>query len=429
MKKTKTSHPVLPWFIWLFGASFFLIDYVVRVSPSVLTPTLMSEFHTNAFAIGAFSGFFYYAYISMQIPVGILVDRFGAKRLLVASSAICAISVFMFASMHTLEMGYFSRLLMGFGASFALVGTWKLTSLWFKAKRFALLAGTAQAMGMLGANIGQGPMAMLYQDIGWRYAMYGLGVVLLVLCLLFLFIVKDTNPYLQHSDINIDTKIKVLPSLKKVMKNAQTWYNCLFVGLLYAPSACFGEQWGASFLASSQNVSIEQAGHSTGIMFIGLAVGCPLLGLISDRIKQRLLVMRVSVVACLILLTIVIYGSKLPFASYLNIHVDTIILFVYGFFNAGIVVSYAMAAEINPRQLTGIGMSLANMASVIVGAVMIPIVGFVLDKLWNGTIANGAHVFSAQDYQTAFIALPIMFILGLAITFFQKETFCEFQSK
>lgn len=429
MIKEDSAKWILPWFVWLFGALFFLFDYIIRVSPSVLTPTLMAEFQTNAFAIGGFSGFFYYAYISMQIPVGILVDRFGPKRLLVFSSAICAISTFMFASMHSLEVGYLSRLMMGFGASFALVGTWKLTSLWFNAKRFAMLAGTAQAMGMVGAMIGQGPMASLYMTFGWRASMYAMAVLLLLLCGFFIFVVKDFNPYIQHSDINIHEKIKILPSLKTVMQNPQTWYNCLFVGVLYAPSACFGEQWGASFLASSQNISINQAGDATGILFIGLAIGCPILGFISDRLKRRLLVMRVCIIACLILLLTVIYGSRLPFASILNIRTDTVLLFIYGFFNAGIVISYAMAAELNPRQLTGIGMSVANMASVIVGAVMIPIVGFVLDHLWSGQMLNGARVFSVQDYQTAFIALPIMFVIGFIITFFQKETFCQFQVK
>ena len=255
---------LLPWFVWLCGALFFLIDYVVRVSPSVLTPTLMAEFHTNAFAIGAFSGFFYYAYISMQIPVGILVDRFGPKRLLVFSTAICALSTLLFADMHSLMMGYLSRVMLGFGASFALVGTWKLTSLWFDSRKFALLAGTAQAMGMLGAMIGQGPMANLYQDIGWRDSMYGVAFIFLLLCLFFIFVVKDVNPHITHSDIDLKQKIKILPSFKKIMQNHQAWLNCLFVGVLYAPSACFGEQWGASFISSSLNIPIEAFNRGRG---------------------------------------------------------------------------------------------------------------------------------------------------------------------
>lgn len=418
----------MPLLVWFFGASFFLLDYIVRVSPSVLTPTLMAEFNTNAFAIGGFSGFFYYAYISMQIPVGILVDRFGPKRLLVMSTAICALSTFLFASMHSLVLGYFSRALLGFGASFALVGTWKLTSLWFNAKRFAMLAGTAQAMGMLGAMIGQGPMAVIYAIVGWRHALYGLTLLFLILCLLFIFVVKDFNPYLSQSEVNLSEKVKVFTSLKKIMKNGQVWLNCLFVGLLYAPSACFGEQWGASFLSTQLNVSIQQASQATGIMFIGLAIGCPVLGFISDRIKARLPIMRVSILICLILLSLVIFGSALDLGPYLTLHVTTALLFVYGFFNAGIVISYAMAAELNPRQVTGIGMSLANMASVIVGALMIPIVGFILVHLWNGTLHNGAPLYSVSNYQHAFVALPIMFIIGFIISFFQKETHCQYQN-
>lgn len=420
---------ILPWLVWLCGGLFFLLDYVVRVSPSVLTPTLMSEFHTNALAIGAFSGFFYYAYISMQIPVGILVDRFGPKRLLVVATAICALSTLLFSGMHSLTMGYASRVLLGFGASFALVGTWKLTSLWFNSRKFALLAGTAQAIGMLGAMIGQGPMASLYQNVGWRESMDGIAFIFVLLCLFFIFIVKDVNPKLSHTDIDMTQKIKIGPSLKKIMKNKQAWLNCLFVGLLYAPSACFGEQWGASYLASTLHVPIDAAGRATGIMFIGLAIGCPVLGFISDRMQARLPVMRVSILACLVLLSLIIYGNHLPliFSHFLSLNLITILLFIYGFFNAGIVISYAMAAELNPRKLTGIAMGFSNMASVIVGAVMIPIVGYILDLRWSGTLQNGARVFSSSDYQTAFIALPILFVIGYAVTFFIQETHCRYQ--
>jgi MFS family permease len=423
-KKTPYQN-FLPYLVWFFGAIFFLVDYIVRVSPSVLTPTLMQTFHADAFTIGGFSGFFYYAYICMQIPVGILVDRFGPRRLLIASTLICSMSTFMFAGMHSIEIGFISRFMMGFGAAFAFVGTLKLISIWFKSERFALLAGITQAMGMVGATIGQGPMATLYQNIGWRPSMYGLAIFFVVLCLLIIIFVKDTNPYLQHADIGTHKDVKVWPSLKVVLMNPQTWLNCLFVGLLYAPSACFGEQWGASFLSASQGIGIDAAGHETGIMFIGLAIGCPVLGWVSDHLKRRLLIMRISVVMCLLLLTIVIYGNQLPFRALLTPNVYTVILFIYGFFNSGIVPSYAMAAEINPRQLTGMALGITNMASVIVGAIMIPIVGYILDHLWTGQMLNGARVFDISEYQIAFAALPIGFVLAFFISFFQKETYCR----
>ena len=420
----------MPYFVWLLCALFFLADYIVRVSPSVLAPSLMQAFHVNAFVIGGFSGFFYYAYISMQIPVGILVDRFGPRKLLIFSTFICAFSTFLFAHMESISLGFFSRFLLGFGASFAFVGTLKTISVWFPERRFALLAGITQALGMVGAMIGQGPMASVYTHIGWRNSMYGFSVFFLLLCGLIYLFVKHKNPIpitTAHNNNSNNNHIKILPSLKIVLKNSQTWLNCLFVGLLYAPSACFGEQWGASFLSVSQNIPIPTAAHETGIMFIGLALGCPLLGFISDRFQRRLKIMRISTVICLLSLGLVIYGNHLPFSinAYLTPVIYTILLFIYGFFNSGIVISYAMAAEINPRHLTGIALGFANMASVIIGALMIPIVGFVLDCLWKGLMVEHVRVFGVSEYQIAFIALPIGLILAFIITFFQRETYCK----
>ncbi|OGT48208.1 MAG: hypothetical protein A3E82_07455 [Gammaproteobacteria bacterium RIFCSPHIGHO2_12_FULL_38_11] len=402
---------------WFLGALFFLVDYVIRVSPSVLTPELMRTFHANAFSIGLFSGYFYYIYIGMQIPVGILVDRFGPKRLLMISVLICAFSTFIFATTHSIAVGYFSRMLMGFGAAFAFVGTLKLISLQFGPERFALLAGTTQAMGMLGAMIGQGPMALLYHKVGWRVAISGFSLFFLLLFFCIFIFVKQ-NKTLPHDPEYTNTKT-LSSALKAILTNSQNWLNCLFIGLLYAPSACFGEQWGASFLSVNQSISIASAGHETGIMFIGLAIGCPVLGWISDYFKTRVYVMKISTIFCLALLTTVIYGNLSPLWA-------TLCLFGYGFFNAAIVVSYSMASEINARRFTGIALGIANMASVLIGALMIPIVGFILDLFWNGKIIDGIHFFSPHIYKMTFIAFPIILIAAFIITFFQKDTRCQY---
>lgn len=411
-----------PYIIWFLGAFFFFIDYIIRVSPSILTPTLMRYFQVNAFTIGGFSAFFYYTYIAMQIPVGILVDRYGPKWLLIMSALVCAVSTFIFAEMNSINIGFLSRILMGFGASFAFVGTLKLISLWFAPKHFAFLAGMTQAFGMLGAMVGQGPMAVVYHNIGWRTAMYGFGFLFLILSFLMLLFISNKNNAID-TDKQIP-KLSVLTSFKLILNNSQNWLNCLFIGLLYAPSACFGEQWGASFLSLNQGISIEAAGQETGMMFIGLAIGCPILGWISDKIQRRVYVMRVCVLVCLLLLSIIVYGKLFPTVFFLHPFDYTLMLFIYGFFNSGIVCSYALASEINPPQLTGIALGITNMASVLIGATMIPIIGYVLDH-FSGVMVNGALVFDLKSYQIAFIALPVGFIIAFVITFFQKETYCQ----
>jgi len=404
----------LAYVAWFLSALFFLVDYVVRVSPSVLTTQLMQTFHVNAFSIGLFSGYFYYIYIGMQVPVGMLVDHYGPKRLLIISILTCAVSTFIFSNTHSIAIGYFSRMLMGFGAAFAFVGTLKVISLMFESDRFALLAGITQAMGMLGAMLGQGPIALLYHQVGWRWSMTAFSVFFVGLAFCVFLFVKERK-LLSH-DPEYSNTATVFSALKIVLKNKQNWLNCLFVGLLYAPSACFGEQWGAAFLSANQNISIAAAGHETGIMFIGLAVGCPVLGWISDYFKTRIGVMRVCAFMCFGLLTTLIYANLSPLFS-------TLLLFSYGFFNGAIVISYSMASELNAKQFTGIALGITNMASVIIGALMIPLVGFILDFFWDGKVINGAHFFAPHTYKIAFLAFPIIFITAFMITYFQRDTF------
>src|SRR5687768_6752451 len=157
-----------PWLIWGLGAAFFFAEYVARVAPSVMVPELMKSFNVDAMAIGSLSAFFSYAYVSMQIPVGILVDRYGPHRLLTVMCIVCGLGCFLFAAASNIISANLGRFLMGFGASFAFVGSLKLAVLWFPANRFGLLAGLTQAVGMVGAAIGQAPISLVVAHLGWQ---------------------------------------------------------------------------------------------------------------------------------------------------------------------------------------------------------------------------------------------------------------------
>lgn len=414
----------MPYIVWSLGALFFLMEYFIRVSPSVITQELMATFHVQAFALGGLSAFFYYAYISMQVPVGVLVDRFGPHKLLFGATLLCAISIALFSSVDSIGMAYLSRFLMGLGAAFAFVGTLKLISTWFPAKRFALFAGITQALGMVGAVIGDAPMSYVFHTYGWREAMWVIALLFAILSILVLVLIRDRSPYLpKHEAISEDT-IHIWHSLKVVLSNPQTWLNCLFIGLLYAPTASFGEQWGVSFISTAHHIDVTHAAAEIGTIFIGLAIGCPILGWLSDRMGRRLTIMRIAAFACLILMLVILYSTHnahltLPEPTYIGV------LFFYGFFNSGIVPSYALASEVNPRKLTGIALGVTNMASVIIGAIFIPLIGFIMDHLWNGSMINGAPAYSLSNFESAFVLLPLCFVIALIISFTLKETYCH----
>lgn len=409
-----------PWLIWALGAGFFFAEYFARVSPSVMVPELMKSFHVTALGIGSLSAFFYYAYVSMQVPVGALVDRFGPHRLLTATAVLCALGSFLFASATTLAVAKLARFMMGFGAAFAFVGTLKLATLWFPPQRFGLLAGLTQALGMLGVALALSSLAATVSAIGWRETLWLIGAALLVLAILIGVFVRD-RPLVQQKPLTSAQELWI--GLLAVLRNPQSWLNALYVGLLYAPTAAFAELWGVSFLVRAYDFSTQVAAAAVSCIFIGWAIGGPILGLISDRLQRRRPVMIFSVAASFVFMALVLY---LP---HLSVPLLFSLLFLYGISNTGVAIAYAVASEINPRQVAGTSMAFANMASVLVGAAFQPIIGWFLDLQWHGDMINGVPLYTVHAYHMALLALPLCLLVGLLAMLWVKETHCRIVEK
>lgn len=406
------------WLVWSLAAAFFFSEYFARVAPSVMVPDLMRSFHVGALSLGALSAYFYYAYVGMQVPVGALVDRFGAHKLLTVMSALCGVGCVIFANTQTLFAAELGRFLMGLGAAFAFVGTLKLASIWFAPQRFGFLAGTTQALGMLGAAIGEGPVSVLVSWVGWRETMWIIGSVLLALSVLIALVVRDyPRGYIQTQPKEITSFKKVCQGLAIVLKNPQTWLNGSFVGFLFAPTAAFAELWGATYLHRVFQLSHEVAATAVSMIFVGWAIGGPMAGWISDRIKRRKPVLIASCIASFVFMSSALY---LPIHSVFLIYV---LLFFYGLSNVGVGVSYAVACEINPKSVAGISMSFANMASVLIGAAFQPLIGWFLDLQWDGVMQNGVPYYSANDFLYAMLLLPACFLLSLIAALLLKESY------
>ena len=139
---------VLPWLIWGVAAAFYGYGYFQRVAPSVMTAELMSEFNASAAGLGNLSAYYFYPYALIQIPIGIMIDRFGVRRVLLTSGALCATGSLLFALAPTLGWAATGRLLVGAGAGVAWVGTLALAVMWLPANRFAAVTGLSLLVGL-----------------------------------------------------------------------------------------------------------------------------------------------------------------------------------------------------------------------------------------------------------------------------------------
>ncbi len=410
----KTAIQYYPWLIWGLGAAYFFFEYFARVSPAVMVDHLMLAFHVDALSLGALSAFFYYAYVGMQIPVGVLVDRFGARVLLTITPILCGASCLLFASTEQLWVAELSRFIMGFSAAFAFVGALKLASMCFSGKRFGLIAGLTQALGMLGAAMGEGPLSVMVSHLGWRHSLMCIGALLIALGVLIGLVARKRPVAVTQS---LPAHASIRTSLKSVLRNKQSWYNGLFVGFLYAPTAAFAELWGVSYLSATYHLSVEVSASAVSMIFLGWGFGGPLAGWLSDLIGRRKPLFYGSACLSFLWMTLVLYlpGNT----SYITLF---LLLFAYGISNAGVAVSYALSSEINQRAVAGTSMAFANMASVLIGALLQPFIGWMLGV---GTIKAGIHVYSTQDYHVAMIVLPVCLLLALFFARFVKETYCQ----
>lgn len=411
----RPKYGFLPWLIWGLAATFFLAEYFARVAPSVMIPQLMHAFNANALTIGTLSAAFYYAYIAMQIPVGALVDALNTRWLLAGMCLLCGLAACLFCATNLLTVAILARALLGFAAAFAFVGTLKLAYNWFPNHRFGFLAGATQALGMLGAAIGEGPVALLVSRLGWRLTTLLIGLFLCVLAIFIALIVRDKNPKPQHRSI-IKLSTHAFDGLRDVVKQPVLWINAVFIGFLFAPTQTFAELWGPMYLQSVRHLQLTTAAALTSLIFIGWAVGSPLAGWLSDRIQRRKPVLWLSAIGSLLAMSAILYTPTLG-ASTLGA-----LLLIYGMCNVGVATSYAVAAESSPPQLEGTAMGFTNMASISIGAILQPLVGWILDRGHPAQHAPGHISYSAQHFQLAMSALPVCFVICLCACYFIRES-------
>ncbi len=411
---------LFPWLVWGLAASYFFSDYFARVSPSVMTTQLMHAFHIGALGIGSLSAYFYAPYLAMQIPVGLLVDRFSVRALLTVMALLTALGCIVFATAHALVLAELGRFLLGFSASFAFVGSLKLASCWFPSNKLGLLAGLTQAAGMFGAAVGDAPVAYLVRHIGWRETMFLMAIVFIILSVCILIIVRDRPTRSSITNTSKREQLSIRYSLLKVLSNTQTWMNALYAGLVYAPTAAFAELWGVSYLQFGRGLSHGNAAFAIGLIFIGWAIGGPIYGWISDYIGKRRPLMFISALAGAVLLSLLFL---LPHLSVFSIYA---LCFLFGVSNTGVAISYAVSTEINTQNVIGTSIAFTNMASVIIGAMLQPVIGLLIDVFNGPHFLTMAHQTGAVvDLRIAFIVLPICSLLGFFCTLFIRETHCK----
>lgn len=420
MKKYSKYTQLLPWFICSLGALFYAYEYLLRVAPSVMTDNLMHYFSINHAQLGNLSAFYYYIYTPMQLCVGVLMDRYGPRRLLTMATLCCVIGSALFAATHLFWVAAVSRLLIGFGSAFAFVGVLKLATIWLPKRYFAMFTGLATALGMLGAICGDIIMTQLVNILGWRNTISISAICGIIIALLIGVFVRDhTMDRKKGLTSQIETLDSAIIGLLNIIKNPQMWIVGIVGFLLYIPITAFAELWGIPYLKQAHDYTSTEAAFAITMIFWGWVFGGPLSGWLSDTLKRRCLPLTLMPLLALATILYVLYGQITSYSLMI------FLMFIFGIFTSVQVIVFALGRELNPIQFSATACAFVNMLVMMGGVVFQPLIGHFLDHSAVKNTSDTAAIIASADYQHALLVIPITLIISVFISqFLLRETYC-----
>ena len=391
---------LLPLLGWLVGSLFFFYAWILRVSPSVMVEELMRDFAVGGAVVGNLSALYFYGYAGMQIPVGLLLDRFGPRRLMTVAACVVAVACLMFAWSDGLVGASVARFLIGAGCAFSLVGAMAVAGQWFPRERFALLAGLAMMFGMAGGVFRQAPLRVAVDATDWRTTMATVGVIGFGLMLAAWVFVRDRR----RGSGGVGAVFK---GLRRVAANRETWLNAVAGLGSTGPLLAFAGLWGVPYLQAVHEIDRVTAGTVTSVTFIGWGVGAPLIGWLSDRIGKRRSPLIAGMVLSALSLVAILYLPGIPLWGV------GALCFGIGFGGSAQIVCFALVREHNPPQYSGTAIGMVNALVTGAGALFQPTIGWLLDLGWDGSLVDGARVYAVGAYNLAFGVLVVGCIVGI----------------
>lgn len=385
-------------FVWLLGALFFLYEFFLRVFPNSLHENITDSFHTTAFSFALLGSAFYIFYSMMQIPVGIIINKYGIRSSLFFASLICTVGAMLFMATSNMYVAILARCLMGIGASFGFLGLLTISIEWFPRKYIGLLSGSTQILGAFGPILAGAPLvyAVSYTN-SWRLVLFATGVFGIFLTLFILFFMKN-----KEDALDITPQYNISHSIKQCCLNKNLNLTYIYAFFVYCSIPTLGAIWGVTLL-EEKGLTLMESTAAISFLWLGLGIGSPAFGVFYDKFKHKINVLSlVSFIGILSTLYILIFNISSVSAC--------IIMFIIGCSAAGQTLSFSVISGYKDVQSLSVAFGINNTVVMISGFIVPVLIGF---------LVNNMNV----DIKGAFIVLPIAFFVAMILgLFLRKET-------
>ncbi|MDJ0720590.1 MAG: MFS transporter [Desulfobacterales bacterium] len=414
------------WTVWGLGASFYLLAFFQRVAPAVMTDALMREFQIGAAALGNLSALYFYSYVAMQIPTGIIADRWGPRRLLSLGALAAACGTLIFALAPDMMLVGLGRFLIGGSVAVAFVGCLQLANNWFPPRLYGMVAGMALLVGVIGAVCAGPPLRLGVDAFGWRATILVSGLATILVAAAIWVFVRD-HPYekgftgpLPTADIDSPAApVSILTGIRTVLRYPNTILLFLIPGGVVGPVLAFAGLWGVPYLTTHYGLPPARAAVLTTALLVAWAIGGPVLGWLSDRTGRR---KHLYIGGCAAALAC---WSAIVFIPRLSLPVLVVLIVLAGLSSGCMIISFAFAKESVPRHLSGTATGITNMGVMMGPTLLQPAIGWVLDRHWTGILDQGVRVYGLDAYRAGFALMMVWAALSVILLVFTRETHCK----
>ncbi len=395
-------------FIWSIAAVFYLYEFFLRTFVGSIAPQLIHDLSLTVSEFTIIGAAYYIAYGTMQLPVGLLVDRFGVKKALAYSSALCVLSIVVFSQASNFMPAIWGRILMGIGSSFAFVCLLLIVSNWFPKRLFGLLSGVSILIGTMGPALAGGPLISLLNDahISWRSALYliaGFGVIITVFIACFV----NCKPKSQEVTTKKSSE-PLLVQLKQLFHNKQGWFIAVYSATNYVALGAMAAVWGTEYL-DTLGFSQSTSAYMISTAWVAYAVACPGFGFLSDLMQRRKPFLVFCSLLGLVSMTLMLYGHFQSAWAY------EVLFAMLGIAASGSTLGFAVAVDINKPELRASSLGFNNAVVMLTSAIMPILIGVLVS--WSDGSSDAGHM-PIHAMTVGLSLLPVMYVISLSVSLF-----------
>lgn len=398
----------LSYAMWLLPLSFFTYQFILRLWPSLMMQQIMQQFRIDATGFGFLAAIYYYGYAGMQIPIAILLDRYGPRYLVFGCAVICGVATYIFSYTDHWVLALLSRFLIGVASAVGFLGTSKVISQWFPKSQYARMIGYTFTLGLLGAIYGGKPISLLVEGFGWQKVAVILAVVSLSIGVSAYLFLSDPSSSCESQE----TSHMKLVDFKQLMSSPILWLlaaaNLLMVGSLEG----FADVWGVNYLMTAYALTKADAAELISFIFVGMLFGGPLLAYLSKKFGNYSMISFCGLGMAAIFFQLIFY---LPTFNWIIL---ASLFFLSGILCCYQVIVFAAGCTMVDTKLLGVTVAFLNCINMLGGSFFHSLIGFMMDVFWAGQMNEDLRLYTLESYKYALLVIPVCALIGTSIVIF-----------